>query len=502
MAMTVLPSLAASVLSSGRRSITLTMMKESVQGWRQKWFYLRDIPVSGWRSNLPPFEDVPLAVPKKPWRNTLTGEESALADQLYEKVMDLKNAEGLTMCGTAVVSVFLKRWVQPLMSRPHQLWLYTGEGDKSRVSLSEFSKEELRDEVRRLTRLSQKDNIVMTSARPPLDLKHLPTKASTVAQCYPPTPESGIAPEDDDSLEETEDEQLTLEDSDVQDDEAPEDDARTKSMRQRKINEDLMATAESSPSGQDDDANTIASPASFRRTSSPPAAKGSTGLFADEDDLEFSDDDDEEVPLAKRAKLRSERTKSAKESNPTTVELTPPPRTGVAKVPLSKANPSAVASTPSISHDYPIFATVDAMADFADQVTRLESENVQLRKAIKTLTDQVLEANRLTADARNENTLLKDELKKLKKKMKDEQEARRKASMIADEKEDTADMPIDRTKDQGGFIEAVFDDVPIVESNKTLGEMADAFFIDSSEAVEVLKWRSRPYFSAFNGGMD
>jgi predicted nucleic acid-binding Zn-ribbon protein len=75
------------------------------------------------------------------------------------------------------------------------------------------------------------------------------------------------------------------------------------------------------------------------------------------------------------------------------------------------------------------------MADFADQVTRLESENVQLRKAIKTLTDQVLEANRLTADARNENTLLKDELKKLKKKMKDEQEARRKASMIADEKE-------------------------------------------------------------------
>ena len=83
----------------------------------------------------------------------------------------------------------------------------------------------------------------------------------------------------------------------------------------------------------------------------------------------------------------------------------------------------------------PIFATVDVVADFADQFTRLESENAQLRKAIKVSADQVLEANKLTADAQNENTLLKDELKKLKKKMKDEQEARREAAIAADEKE-------------------------------------------------------------------
>jgi hypothetical protein len=159
----------------------------------------------------------------------LTAEEGVLADQLYEKFMDLKSVEGLTMCGTQVVSVFLKRRVQPLMPHPHQLWLYTGERDKSRVSLSEFSEEELRDEVRHLTRLSQKDNIILTSARPPLDLKHLPVKviflvsasniifisrfeldnfpscrqASTVNQCYAPTPESGVVTEDDDASEET-----------------------------------------------------------------------------------------------------------------------------------------------------------------------------------------------------------------------------------------------------------------------------------------------------------
>ena len=61
-----------------------------------------------------------------------------------------------------------------------------------------------------------------------------------------------------------------------------------------------------------------------------------------------SSDDDDEVPLAKRAKILSERTESAKESNPSTADPTPPPRTSVAKVPLSKVNPSAGASTPLI----------------------------------------------------------------------------------------------------------------------------------------------------------
>ncbi|KAK1599876.1 hypothetical protein QYE76_018565 [Lolium multiflorum] len=314
---------------------------------------------------------------------------------IRKEVLDLKNAGGLTMCGTEVVSVFLKRRVQPLMSRPHQLWMYVGKDDKSRVSSVDLSDEELRDEVRCLTRFSQKDNIVLTSARPPFDLKHLPAKASTVAQCYPPPPESGVEPEDDDDdSKETEDAQHSLEDSDVQGDEAPKEDASTRAMRRRRINEDLMTTAESSPSGQDDDANETASP--------PPATKSSTGFFAVEDDLDLSDDDDE-VPLAKRAKLFSGRTESAKESNPSPADPTPPSRTTVAKVPVSKINPSAGAPVPPTARDHPIFATVDAVADFADQFTRLESKNAQLRKVIKVSADQVLEANKLTADAQNEN---------------------------------------------------------------------------------------------------
>jgi hypothetical protein len=34
---------------------------------------------------------------------------------------------------------------------------------------------------------------------------------------------------------------------------------------------------------------------------------------------------------------------------------------------------------------------------------------------------------------------------------------------------------------------------PKLDQNKTLGEMADTFFIDSSDAIEVLKRRSRLY---------
>jgi hypothetical protein len=47
----------------------------------------------------------------------------------------------------------------------------------------------------------------------------------------------------------------------------------------------------------------------------------------------------------------------------------------------------------------------------------------------------VLETNRLTAEAQDKNIILKDELKKLRKKMKDEHEARHKAFIEADEKE-------------------------------------------------------------------
>ncbi|KAK1684192.1 hypothetical protein QYE76_045040 [Lolium multiflorum] len=404
------------------------LMKESIQGWRNKWFYLRDPAVPGRHSNLPLFNDVLVAHKKKSWNNALSPEEKATADKLFEQIITLKNTERLTMCGTEAVSLFLQRRVQPLMSHPHQLWLYTGKNDKSRVNYADLSADELQNEVRRLTCLSTKDTIVLTSGRPPYDFKHLPSEVPAVAQCYPPSPESGVVLEDDDDDSEgTEDAQHALEDSDVQEEEAAEDDAFLKSRRRKQVHDDLITSAESSPKGGDNDADEAASP--------PPAKKGSTSFFVDEDDLDLSADDDDDVPLAKRAKLASERAASAKESNPSPAKSTPPSRTGVEKVPLSRVIPPDDAPTPPAGRDHPIYATVDAVADFAEQFTRLEAENAQLRKAVKSSADQAVEANRIDADAKSENALLKEEVKRLKRQMKDDQDARRAAAAAIDEKE-------------------------------------------------------------------
>ncbi|KAK1628953.1 hypothetical protein QYE76_003268 [Lolium multiflorum] len=310
-------------------------MKESVQGWRNKWFYLRDPLVPGRRLNLPLFEDRMIAKPKKSWQNTLSPEERLTADRLFDQIIILKNMGGLTMRGT---------------------------------------------------------------------------EALAAARCYPPTPESGVVLEDDDEDSDgTEEAPHALEDSDVQEEEATEDDAFIRSRRRKQVHDDLITSAESSPRGGDNDADEAAAP--------PPAKKSSTSFFAGEDDLDLSDDDDDEVPLAKRAKFVSERTASAKESNPSPAKSTPPSRTVVEKVPVLTVIPPGDVPTSSAGRDHPIYATVDAVAEFAEEFTRLETENSQLRKTIRSSADQVLEANRLATDAKNENVLLKEEVKKLKQQL-------------------------------------------------------------------------------------
>ncbi|KAK1641626.1 hypothetical protein QYE76_059431 [Lolium multiflorum] len=321
--------------------------------------------------------------------------------------------------------------------------------------------------------------------------------ASTVVQCYPPTPESGVDPEDDDDFEETEDAQHVLEDSDVHEEEAPEDDALTRSRRCRRINDDLITTAESSPSGQDNDADETASP--------PPAAKSSASFFDVEDDIDMQGV--KSFACQMNAVLKDGRGEdSSVEGWITTLDW------------------SFLTFAPQ-----PIYATVDAVADFANQFIRLESENAHLCKTIKTWADQVLEASRLAADAQNENTLLKDELKKLKQKVKDDQDAKHKATAAADEKEgvlresitnllSAADMTVDRARKlqedsmsddlslatesnvqvlgllqkTKGALSRLFSMIFLkMKQNKTLSEMADAFLIDPSKPMEVLKRLSR-----------
>jgi hypothetical protein len=76
-----------------------------------------------------------------------------------------------------------------------------------------------------------------------------------------------------------------IEDRDASGDESLDDDALLSRCR-RRINEDLMATVESSPSRHnDDDVDVSPSPAPSREASAPPAPRRSSRLFAEEDDL-------------------------------------------------------------------------------------------------------------------------------------------------------------------------------------------------------------------------
>ncbi|KAK1649723.1 hypothetical protein QYE76_067528 [Lolium multiflorum] len=67
-------------------------MRDSVQGWRQKWFYLRDQQAQNHHSELPKFSDVLEASWKKTRRNILTAKEKPAADELYVQVLELKNS--------------------------------------------------------------------------------------------------------------------------------------------------------------------------------------------------------------------------------------------------------------------------------------------------------------------------------------------------------------------------------------------------------------------------
>jgi hypothetical protein len=144
-----------------------------------KWFYLKDLSVAKSDTCLPQFIDVLEAVPKKSWRNVLTAKEKPVADKLFEKVLQIKEFDGQTMIGTEIAAVFLKRRVQPVMSRAHQMWLYSGPMDKTRVNVAELLGKELLDEVGRLTYFSQADSIPLIALYEPFDLAHQPTEVTS-----------------------------------------------------------------------------------------------------------------------------------------------------------------------------------------------------------------------------------------------------------------------------------------------------------------------------------
>ena len=126
------------------------------------------------RTGLPKFEDVLEVKPKMSWKNVVTGVEFDVVEMLYNRARKLK------MIGTEFTALFLKRRVQPLQHRDHPMYLYTGAKDSTRISSVDLTEKEIQDEVRRLTKLTQKDNIPLEPNVRPFEASFLPPEVCTI----------------------------------------------------------------------------------------------------------------------------------------------------------------------------------------------------------------------------------------------------------------------------------------------------------------------------------
>jgi hypothetical protein len=114
-------------------------------------------------------------------------------------------------------------------------------------------------------------------------------QTSTISRCYPPAPGTRKKLEDDEAMRDVEENVKVANDSEATDDKEEEDDAGTFIIEYRGATiDDLDDTAESSPSGQNEndvDCIPFVCAAPEASTSQPP--KRSSGGFADEDELIF-----------------------------------------------------------------------------------------------------------------------------------------------------------------------------------------------------------------------
>jgi hypothetical protein len=144
----------------------------SVQGWRTKWFYIKDRKAS---SNdeygLSPFDASKDLKKLSSWDSVPTDAEMEKIAPLLTRIQALKGGKGGALSGIQLMAFFVQRRVQPLQHRLSKLWNYSGLADSSRVSGDLIEKQEVDKWVRALTKLT-KDHAVADLAAPYFDSEH------------------------------------------------------------------------------------------------------------------------------------------------------------------------------------------------------------------------------------------------------------------------------------------------------------------------------------------
>jgi hypothetical protein len=135
-------------------------MAASVQGWRTKWFYIKDRKSSPEdKYGLPPFDASQEVKKLASWDALPSDAEIAQVLPLLSRIQALKGGQGGALSGIQLMAFFIQRRVQPLQHRLTKLWCYSGLEDPARISEDLTEKKDVDKQVRSLTKLT-KDHAV------------------------------------------------------------------------------------------------------------------------------------------------------------------------------------------------------------------------------------------------------------------------------------------------------------------------------------------------------
>jgi hypothetical protein len=136
-------------------------MASSVQGWRQKWFYIKDQKsADSDQYGLAPFAASKGLTKLTTWDAPPSEAEVKDIKPLLAHIQRLKSAAGVGLIGTQLMAFFLQRRIQPLQARASKLWTYSGLTDPSRVPAKDPEKKDLNKRVRSLTILTAQMEIL------------------------------------------------------------------------------------------------------------------------------------------------------------------------------------------------------------------------------------------------------------------------------------------------------------------------------------------------------
>jgi hypothetical protein len=130
-------------------------MSASVQGWRTKWFYIKDHKASSEDEySLAPFDASKELKKLASWDSPPTDAEMEEIASLLTHIQALKGGKGGALLGVQLMAFFVQRRVQPLQHRLSKLWNYSGLLDSSRISGDLMEKQEVDKRARNLTKLT------------------------------------------------------------------------------------------------------------------------------------------------------------------------------------------------------------------------------------------------------------------------------------------------------------------------------------------------------------